>query len=79
MFWIGFIVGMIVLALITFVALLLCMKALNVSWEDYSNLIEANAVAMLNRDSRIEVWCEDTEEKVFEAGFKYPWSDEVDE
>ena len=79
MFWIGFIVGMVVLALIGFGLLLLAMKACDVSWEDYTNLVEANAAAIINRDSRIEVWCEDTDEKVFEAGFKYPWEDEVNE
>lgn len=76
MFWIGFIVGMFVLALIAFVILVSCMKLIGVSWKDYANLVEANEMALINRDSRIEVYCEDTGEKVFEAGFKYPWDDE---
>ena len=76
MFWIGFIVGMVVLALIAFGIFVSCMKLLGVSWKDYANLVEANEMTLINRDSRIEVYCEDTNEKVFEAGFRYPWSDE---
>ena len=76
MFWIGFIVGMVVLALISFGIFVWCMKASDVSWNDVNNLYKANLTTLYSRDSRIEVWCEDTEEKVFEAGFRYPWSDE---
>lgn len=76
MFWIGIIVGMILLILISFVIFVCGLKACDASWNDFTNLVEANAAALINRDSRIEVWCEDTNEKVFEAGFVYPWSDE---
>lgn len=76
MFWIGFIVGMVVLALIAFGILVYCMKVTEVSWTDFGQLVEVNEAAILNRDSRVEVYDADTNEKVFEAGFKYPWSDE---
>ena len=79
MFWIGFIVGMVVLALIGFGIIMFSMKLCDVSWKDYTNLVEANAEAIINRDSRIEVWSEDDDEKVFEARFTYPWSDDVND
>ena len=80
MFWIGFIVGMFVLTSIGFGYFMWCMKRAEISWEDFNNLVDANVAALDNRDSRIEVWCEDTDEKVFEAGFVYPWGiDELEE
>jgi hypothetical protein len=75
MFWIGFIVGMFVLALIAFGAFMWCMKAADVSWKNVNDLYNANVSALYNRESRIEVYCENTNEKVFEADFKYPWGD----
>ena len=83
MFWIGFIVGialMIVLTLIAIGLYVLLMREIGVSYEDFKNLCEANEAALLSRDSRIEVWSEDDDEddeKVFEARFAYPWSDDV--
>lgn len=79
MFWIGFIVGMVVLALISFGIFAVCMKACGLSWKDYNNLVDANAAAIDNRDSRIEVYMDGIDEKVFEAKFKYPWGDNLDE
>lgn len=76
MFWIGLIVGMFVLALISVGFITYCMRVVEFSWTDMKNLIEANEMAILNRDSRVEVYCELTNEKVFEAGFVYPWSDD---
>ena len=78
MFWIGFIVGMVVLALLGFGSFMLCLKLSGASWEDYTNLQNTIGAAFENRDSRVEVYCENTNEKVFEAGFKYPWGDNVD-
>lgn len=79
MFWIGFIVGIVVLILIAFAVIEFCMKIAGVSCEDFNNLVDANKAALHNRDSRIEVYDEDTNEIVFEAGFKYPWGDEEDD
>lgn len=79
MFWIGIIVGMILTLLVGSGIFAYCMYACGVSWEDYNNLVEANKAVLINRDSRIEVYDEDTDDMVFEAGFKYPWSDEEDE
>lgn len=85
MFWIGFIVGiafMVVLALIGLAFYVYCMREIGVSYEDFKNLCEANEAALLSRDSRIEVWSEDDDEddeKVFEARFAYPWSDDVND
>ena len=82
MFWIGFIVGTVSLIVLSSLGLglfVLCMKEAGISWDDFNQLVEANEAALLNRDSRIEVWSEDTDEKVFEAEFTYPWSDDVND
>lgn len=79
MFWIGFILGMVVFAILAFAGFEMCMVLAGVSWKDFNNLVDANKEALLNRDSRIAVYDEDTNEIVFEAGFKYPWSDEEDD
>lgn len=76
MFWIGFIVGMVVLALIAFGYFVFCMKSCDVTWKDFNDMRTLNAEVIINRDCRVEVYDEDTDEKVFKAGFRYPWSDE---
>ena len=78
MFWIGFIVGMVVLALIGFGYIKWCFTVCGLNREDYHKLRDTIGATLDNRDSRIEVYDDDTNEKVFEAGFKYPWSDEED-
>ena len=79
MFWIGFIVGMVVLALIYIGWIKFCCKILGINREDFHNFSDSIDAAIENRDSRIEVYSESTNEKVFEAGFKYPWGDNVEE
>jgi len=79
MFWIGFIVGMVVLALIVFGIFVLSMKLADSSWDEFNRLVELNGAALLNRDCRVEVISEDDDEKVFEARFAYPWSDDVND
>ena len=79
MFWIGFIVGMVVLALIGFGYIMWCFKVCNVDRKTYYGLCDTIEAALDYRDSRVEVYDDDTNEKVFETGFKYPWSDEEDE
>lgn len=79
MFWIGFIVGMVVLALLYAGYIMWCFKVTNCGFEDFENLCDVIEATLDNRDSRVEVYSEDTNEKIFEAGFKYPWGDNVDE
>lgn len=79
MFWIGFIVGMVVLALAAFGFLAYCLYGLDMSWKNFGQLVEINEAAILNRDCVVKVCDEDTGEEVFETGFKYPWSDEEDD
>lgn len=77
MFWIGLIVGMIITISTAAGFFAYCMIAAGVSWDDYTNLVDANKAAIENRDSRVEVYDDDTDEKIFEAEFKYPWSDDL--
>ena len=77
MFWIGFIVGIATLILISLVFFMFCMKVTGTSWEDFTNLVEVNEAALLNRESQVQVWHDDN--VVFETTFAYPWSDDVDE
>ena len=77
MFWIGFIVGIATLFLISGGIFMFCLKVTGTSWEDFTNLVEANEAALINRESQIQVWHND--EQVFEATFAYPWGDNVEE
>ena len=77
MFWIGLIVGMIITISTAGGFFGYCMAVTGVSWDDYTNLVDANKAAIENRDSRVEVYDDDTDEKIFEAEFKYPWSDDL--
>lgn len=72
MFWLGFIVGKIVVAICMISVLAICMRILGISWKDLKNLFKCCCVAIDNRDSKIEVYYEFTNEKIFEAEFKDP-------
>ena len=68
MFWIGMIVGIVLVIGGTLGYFMYCMHITGTSWEDYNNLVEVNATAIGNRESTVQVIHEG--ECLFEATFE---------
>ena len=68
MFWIGMIVGIVVTLAASFTLFVYCMSASGTSFEEFEDLVEANAAAMMNRESKMQVWHDD--ECIYETVFE---------
>ena len=68
MFWIGFIVGILVFNVLSIAFFMYCCAVTHTSVDDFKNLVEANSTALVNRESRIEVYHND--ECLFDAVFE---------
>ena len=68
MYWIGLIVGILVTIMVEVAFFMWCMYVSETSWDDFYNLVGANATAIENRESTMQVYHDG--ECLFEAVFE---------